>query len=770
MMLSWKKFLLSHPDNDEYNKIADEIQLLIDTNNKAENNFRTITEHPSLILLSKSCSGKEVQASFNHSIKKTKLIGGENEYLALLGFGPRACPMKIDIKEIFSVSKEKKSPSFEQIMSCRNEDDVKNLKPVADMKSTDLEAQALIPPFLLKVLLSLDDFDAVNVLLAFLKAIRKQRWLLSSSDSEDDTSVSKEPNQDPQDNVSESFENIEETEFESFREGQKPPARPTLTRAVTNAQLTNDNQTNQNPEIQVEAEQEINSIQANQDEDSIFDTNDQFFSQRYYRIILFLWSIVHYDGRTIKATKISPCCRHSTLEWSEQVHSSCLNQGPSKLPPLPNLQIPNSGNPPVHGGETSATIAITKFAAVLQEKVAADSKKEAEREKSKESKSFESLSEVQQNIFILITAKGDESDIDVDKMEPTDSVKKILKHKISTKTQAQLQHDFRAAGNMCDISIAFCTNLKNGIIASHPTPKDINGLSPFFLPDQAEDERLGQDLALRLTEQLSLGKINESDLRAITKCRYHFPKNVGEYIHYVRNFHHMLVLLSGPESFISSSIGLVVDHVRENEKAYKDLERVHWFFYASVLFFLHKRCQMYIHSASLGKISQLKKKKLEFDLLLESIEDGDYQPTLPNWLKNKKRDLDREQNSNGHHNNRQGGGGGGAPAKRQRIESIDNPNQVTCLKIPPDTPYRFLFHPNNRRNIEAPTHRDGTVMCNNWIHRGWCSPTCDKKASHGKTLSEEEIQLRKSYLEKLVTKFKEFRNRRNNRNNPTNEG
>ena len=78
----------------------------------------------------------------------------------------------------------------------------------------------------------------------------------------------------------------------------------------------------------------------------------------------------------------------------------------------------------------------------MEDKVVADSKKESEREKNGETKSFESLSEVQQNIFVLITIEGQESDSEVEKMEPTEAVRKILKQKVSLKTQAQLQHEF----------------------------------------------------------------------------------------------------------------------------------------------------------------------------------------------------------------------------------------------------------------------------------------------------------------------------------------
>ena len=228
MILSWKEFLLSHADNTEYNKISDEIQMLIDPKNTAENNFRTLMEHPTLILISKGCSGKDIQASFYHTIHKTKLIGGENENIALLGFGSRACPMKIDIKDTFSITKIKKHPSFEQIMQCRSYDDIQNLNPNSiDMKTGDLEAHALLPPFLTKVLLDLEEFDAQNILLAFIKAIVKQKWLLFPSDSDVESIHSDKSN------TATEFENLKPNELDDIRNSSKLAPEPMRTRKAS---------------------------------------------------------------------------------------------------------------------------------------------------------------------------------------------------------------------------------------------------------------------------------------------------------------------------------------------------------------------------------------------------------------------------------------------------------------------------------------------------------------------------------------------------------
>jgi len=71
------------------------------------------------------------------------------------------------------------------------------------------------------------------------------------------------------------------------------------------------------------------------------------------------------------------------------------------------------------------------------------------------------------------------------------------------------------------------TQLKNRTIASHPSINDLNGISPLlFLPEFSTEEQVTQELALRLEEQMTLGKISNQDLKTITKLRFHFPKNL----------------------------------------------------------------------------------------------------------------------------------------------------------------------------------------------------------------------------------------------------
>ena len=233
-----------------------------------------------------------------------------------------------------------------------------------------------------------------------------------------------------------------------------------------------------------------------------------------------------------------------------------------------------------------------------------------EREKKLKDKGFKKLSEVQQTVLNLITATDKDSDGDVKLMQPTEDMMKILTQKVGIKAQAHLQYEFNKHNHLCDVGLAMATQMKNGIIMSSPSTNSINGMSPLFLPDQASEEQLSREVALQLEEQMSMNKITKSDLKLITKCKIHFPKNFGEYVHAIRNFHRLTIIVAGEESIFASKIKILYEHTLAHERCYKEIEWEHFHLYAFILDLVHKRSQHFIHSSTLGLISKLKVSKL----------------------------------------------------------------------------------------------------------------------------------------------------------------
>jgi len=199
----------------------------------------------------------------------------------------------------------------------------------------------------------------------------------------------------------------------------------------------------------------------------------------------------------------------------------------------------------------------------------------------------------------------------------------------------------------------------------------------------------------------------------ITKCKIHFPKNFGEYEHFIQNFMRMGIIVEGERSIFVTKLQELHRHAREHERCYRELEQEHYFLYTSILEHVHRRCQHYIHSAREGVISKLKVKKLSFDAILEEIEDGDYVPTKPKWLKNKSSNNEGLNTKSSKKRNSSGGEEVDSPKPKKK--SIDNPLFDPELKCPAGLQYRQVFHPHNRKGIAEVKHDDGSTRCNNWF-------------------------------------------------------
>jgi len=749
-MTTWKAFLETHKDSAEYDAQAESIQCIVSSTDSASTSFGNLTDHPSLVCITRSSSDKEIQATFHHETRKTSLLSSKHDNLALLGFGPRACAVRIEPKEMFKVWPNKRLPSFEAIMACSNSSDILELSN-SQMKDSILEAHAILPPSLTRVLFQLDSYNAEEVLLEFVRQIK----LMKNPSSDPPATVDQPPEASGT-----GTDEAEDSSFEIMDEAELANLRlETNTHTIT---IMPDPTKDIQPAALGESTDPATVAGQQVSQQLDFDTPDHFFEARYGRILEFLWGVTLED-KTVKPTKIAPCSTPSVSAWLDATHSKHLStpqqaQLPPFLPPVPTTMYPNTS------GLSNVATAMTKLSNEMAKKNEMEMKSSKESEKKKSEKAFENLSKVQQNIFTLITATKDDTDEDVEDLRPTDHVLTLLSQKINIKAQAQLQHLFKETNNICDISLAMCTQLKNGTIASHPSVNDLNGVSPLFLPERSDEERVTQELALRLEEQMILGKISDSDLKTITKCRFHFPNNFGEYQHCIKNFLRLAEILAGTNSILVQKLKVLVEHSTQHERSYKEVENDHWFFYASLLQFIHRRTQHFIHSTSHGLLSKMKIGKLDFSDLLEDIEDGDYIPVQPKWLKNPKRPS-REQPNIISPSNNQGGGGANQRIKKKPRETIDNDNIVADLKCPSNLPYREIFHPANRRGIPEVPHSDGSIRCNNWFHRGWCTKDCSLKASHGKPLQPDEQAKCKDYLQKLIAKKERWRaNGRGNRN------
>ena len=701
---NWQEFLQSHPDRTAYDEQAESIQLLVDPAETPSDNYRLLSENKPLVCVTKGAFRKNIQTTFFHTMKKSSILRADNEYFALNGFGERSYAVRVDPKEIFKISKKKgKVPSFQELIQCTSIEKAMELTPNTTMLDEKFENFTLLPPILTETLFQQENLQANVILVTFVKKIR---------------SIKK-------------IDLVEETEVHWEDPSNLDP-----------------NQTENNP-VQTSLE------------DDTFDDKEHTFEQKFGKILKFIWAIIHQDKLTSEVP-LHPCSLPSTMAWLDKVHEDNLIQKRDNR----NNSYPPMPPPPVTDFQNVAT-SISRLSNTLENHHEHELKIKKEKDRKKDEKNFDNLSEVQKNIITLITTQENQTDDDIADLQPTTTMKALLEQSSSIKVQAQLQYEFASRRKfVCTLSSAMCASIKQEALASQPSHIEINGLSPFCTPNENKDDKLDQSTLLYMSEQMALGKVSADDVKQITKLSITFPKDFNAYKHYIKNFHLLLTLLSGPDSILSQSIKTMVDHAEDNERTYMVHGEDEWCFFASVLDHIHRRSQQFIHSAGEGHISKLKTRQLDFSNLIDEIEDFSYTYRTPKWLKTKKRSFDENNNTL---NN--GGGSTKRPSnthastnndqkKREskRGEKVINSHVNECLKVPQDLKYGDVFHPEMRKGITTINHNDGTEKCNNWHHRGFCYSKCKWKQSHNKTLSPDEIEKCKKFVKHLIEKFQNKQN------------
>ena len=134
----------------------------------------------------------------------------------------------------------------------------------------------------------------------------------------------------------------------------------------------------------------------------------------------------------------------------------------------------------------------------------------------------------------------------------------------------------------------------------------------------------------------------------------------------------MIKLLAGEESILLLAVKEAVDHAKGNEMTYHDHQK-EWTFYPSVLEHDHCRVQMFLRSASSGKVSKLKIRQIDFSFLINSVKRYTYHFQAPKWLKANRRgsfgETENDRSSGGGTSNSSGKHGNKSSDEQQKREN-----------------------------------------------------------------------------------------------------
>ena len=148
------------------------IQTLVSPNENPQNNFQLLSENKTIPCILRSQWGKDVQITFFHSTKKVVILSLNSDCFGLIGFIERAYAVRLNPKELFRLSSQKKPiPSFEELLTCRLIQEVNDLVPDQSMDLQKLHSHALLPPELVEILFDLEDFSAQNIMIILTQKI-----------------------------------------------------------------------------------------------------------------------------------------------------------------------------------------------------------------------------------------------------------------------------------------------------------------------------------------------------------------------------------------------------------------------------------------------------------------------------------------------------------------------------------------------------------------------------------------------------------------------
>ena len=121
---SWKDYLYRHKSNKDLNENADILHQRLKACTTPELCFGELAKQKTVVCLTRSPFSEEIQATFNHETVSTSLQQTGPTYYGLRGFGKRAKAVRLNIARHFKRTTEKKIPSYEDLLECKNKDEV----------------------------------------------------------------------------------------------------------------------------------------------------------------------------------------------------------------------------------------------------------------------------------------------------------------------------------------------------------------------------------------------------------------------------------------------------------------------------------------------------------------------------------------------------------------------------------------------------------------------------------------------------------------------
>jgi len=319
---------------------------------------------------------------------------------------------------------------------------------------------------------------------------------------------------------------------------------------------------------------------------------------------------------------------------------------------------------------------------------------------------------------------------------PTPFYMEFLAQKQQFKAKELLCHHLAKNKILFQPSAAFASHLYL-VDWVWPNPNKPSGISIFFCPDSASEEKNENyhsfEKGLALVE-----KIEKSDISKLTKQTITLPhSNMNTYL-MVTNFKAVIELCFGPESQSAICLQSWCDHIFYNRQIYLGWEESDPTFYTKVLFAIDKSLQIHWKSCYDNEDrSSVNDKILCMQQLQSDIESQRFFYQLPKYLLDKikstddtsEKDKDKYKNGGGLHNKKRLLEEKKDLLKKQRITE----NFHTQWHLKDGESFSEIFYPHQDK---CPKTKEGTFICMKYFIRGFCDKACSR--AHKVSKQEEK--------------------------------
>ena len=389
----------------------------------------------------------------------------------------------------------------------------------------------------------------------------------------------------------------------------------------------------------------------------------------YETLLRTVWAM-HALEEALTTPIMAPLQDPACLEWES---ATDIKKGPS-VPPVVT-EAATTGTARSAGSDVvmmKLAESITKHNEVSQ--------KWGEEKADPRLKAWRKLPKIQQNIIIY---GGIEEDSSIPE-EATEEMLSIL----GCQNGAQVEQYLRQSMKQFNMAIepGLCTALNKGILVSIDDGSAPRNLTPFFTPPLKDDEERTHDgttLSLAVKE-----KFEDRDVSLLTKMDITIPFNTQDLRHHVKNYAALLARCFGEDSRVHMAIKKISTHMEKKEMAYTYEFRQEKLFGGHFLDRINRRVHRFLDSCAKGEIKEVDVNKLEFDDLLEQLENFEYNTKVPAWI----RTLLKKRGSDSYDDTNSGGGETGGRYKRRQVRDsgekrkIEYPNVAESCKLSQNEP------------------------------------------------------------------------------------